>query len=65
MSTGLKAVHLKDLDEKFQIDQAWLGNIVDRFSKINPGTIEFNNFKFVMENYNKIVRNKKLIDLLG
>lgn len=45
--------------------QTIITNIATRIALINPGTQDYHDLVFLSENKEKILRNKKLIELLG
>ena len=39
--------------------------VKEEIEKTKPGSCKFDNLKWLLENKDKILRNKKLIDLIG
>ena len=65
MSTGQKAKYLKELEKERSGQVICLNILGEQVKCIEPNSQEFHDFKFLMDNQEKIIRNKKLIELLG
>ncbi len=65
MGSGLKAYNEYQEDQQAEKDRLWLNEKAKQVAAINPRSGEFSDFKWMEENREKIIRNKKLIDLLG
>jgi len=54
----------EESDLQAKRDVAWLKSVATDICKINPYSSEFHDFCYLWDNRDKIVRNKKLIDIL-
>lgn len=52
-------------DEQWEIDKKWLINESEKVKEINPDSSEFRDLKWLKQNEEKILRNRRLIELLG
>lgn len=51
-------------DEQDKEQKQWLYNVSDDIKKIDPGSLEFMEFEWLWLNREKIIGNKKIIELL-
>lgn len=55
-----------DLDrEQSEIDKQWLNDLSKKIKDVYIRGSEFTDLKWIVANYDKIVRNRNLIDLIG
>ncbi|MBL7105869.1 MAG: hypothetical protein ISS18_16210 [Bacteroidales bacterium] len=52
-------------DEQWEVDKKWLTNEAKKVKEINPSSSEFRDLKWLKQNEEKILRNRRLIELLG
>ena len=65
MSSGSKRMY-EDMDEDNANGQVVaVEHIINEIRDINPLSSKMDNFLWVADNYERIVRNKRLIELLG
>jgi hypothetical protein len=65
MTSGTKEKYLAEQEQKKEEQREWLKKLADRIIKIEPGSVEYMDLRYMMRNKEKIVRNKKLINLIG
>lgn len=51
--------------KQIKINKQYLSNTITGINKIDPLSDKFKDFQWVMENYEKIIRNRQLINLIG
>jgi len=65
MSSGL-AKHNEELaDEQYRRDEATIASIAETISTIKPENKEFKDLMFLLSYKDVILRNRRLIELLG
>ncbi|WP_286846632.1 hypothetical protein [Proteiniphilum sp. UBA5463] len=69
MGSSLSYIYDKYDEEKWEENLRWISSkaieVKEEIEKTKPGSCKFDNLKWLLENKDKILRNKKLIDLIG
>ena len=66
MGSIVSAIYDEERKERFKDEQKWIKEISQKVSKITPNDIdEFETLKFLVKNRDKIMRNRRIIELLG
>lgn len=55
----------KDIEIKFKENKTFLIAVAEAVSSVDVFSSDFEDVKFLYENREKILRNKKLLDILG
>lgn len=65
MSSGLHKYNEEQEERQAKLASAWLALKGEKIANIDPYSSEFTDFKWLEEHKEKILRNRKLIELLG
>ncbi|MBC8486577.1 MAG: hypothetical protein H8D45_11110 [Bacteroidetes bacterium] len=65
MGSSISKIYDDMADEQWEVDKKWLTNEAKKVKEINPSSSEFRDLKWLKQNEEKILRNRRLIELLG
>jgi len=65
MGSGLDKLGEEEDIKRLTKRREWVQGVVEKIENIKLDSQEFDDLQWLVENRKKIIRNKKLIDLLG
>ena len=64
MGSSLSKIYDDLAEEQWQKDKEWLQELGDRIKEINPSSQEFRDLVWLEKNYDRIIGNRRIIELL-
>lgn len=65
MGSSISAIDDKLRDEQHDEDKKWLNEQADKIRDVNPWSMEFEDIKWLLKNKDKIIKQRRLIDIIS